>query len=222
MKKIVLIAFLSLPFFMVSQSQAQIKFGIKAGLTSTSIKADEVYTDINDANIEKLKVKGKNANVGFQGGIFSRITIVNFYVQPELLFTSTSGEVEVTTIYDSGDPVSVVKDQKFRQLDFPIMLGYKFGPVRLQAGPVGTIMLSSDPALSDVTELDDMDVKEDFNGATWGYQVGVGLDILKKVTIDVKYEGNLSKLGDGVKIAGETRNFDSRNSQFIATVGIFF
>ena len=220
MKKLVLIAIFTLPFFMVSQ--AQIKFGIKAGLTSTSIKTDEVYTDLNNADIQSLKVKGQNANVGFQGGIFSRITIVNFYVQPELLFTSTSGEVEVTTIYENQDPVSVVKDQKFRQIDFPIMLGYKLGPVRLQAGPVGTIMLSSDPALSDVAELDAMDVKEDFNGATWGYQVGVGLDILKKVTIDVKYEGNLSKLGDGIKIAGQNREFDSRNSQFIATVGIFF
>jgi len=217
MKKIVLIAILTIPFFMVSQ--AQIKFGIKAGLTSTSINADEVYNDINNADIQSLKVKGKNANVGFQGGIFSRITIVNFYVQPELLFTSTSGEVEVTTVYENQDPVSVVKDQKFRQIDFPIMLGYKLGPIRLQAGPVGTIMLSSDPALSMV---ETMDVKEEFNGATWGYQVGVGLDILKKVTIDVKYEGNLSKLGDGVEIAGQTRDFDSRNSQFVATVGIFF
>ena len=217
MKKIVLIAILTIPFFMVSQ--AQIKFGIKAGLTSTSINADEVYNDINNADIQSLKVKGKNANVGFQGGIFSRITIVNFYVQPELLFTSTSGEVEVTTVYENQDPVSVVKDQKFRQIDFPIMLGYKLGPIRLQAGPVGTIMLSSDPALSMV---ETMDVKEEFNGATWGYQVGVGLDILKKVTIDVKYEGNLSKLGDGVEIAGQTRDFDSRNNQFVATVGIFF
>ncbi|MFO7843348.1 MAG: porin family protein [Bacteroidales bacterium] len=219
MKKLVLIAFLALPFFMVSQSQAQIKFGIKAGLTSTSINADEVYTDINDANIQELKVKGQNANVGFQGGVFSRITIINFYIQPELLFTSTSGEVEVTTLFADNQTESVIKDQKFRQIDFPIMLGYKFGPVRLQAGPVGTIMLDSDPALSMVETLE---VKEEFNGATWGYQVGVGLDILKKVTIDVKYEGNLSKLGDGVKIAGENRNFDSRNSQFIATVGIFF
>ena len=217
MKKIILIAIFTLPFFIVSQ--AQIKFGIKAGLTSTSIKTDEVYTDLNNADIQSLKVKGQNANVGFQGGIFSRITIVNFYVQPELLFTSTSGEVEVTTVYENQDPVSVVKDQKFRQIDFPIMLGYKLGPIRLQAGPVGTIMLSSDPALSMV---ETMDVKEEFNGATWGYQVGVGLDILKKVTIDVKYEGNLSKLGDGVEIAGQTRDFDSRNNQFVATVGIFF
>jgi hypothetical protein len=220
MKKLVFVAIFILPFFMVSQ--AQIKFGVKAGLTSTSINTDEVIEDINDANIQSLEVKGQNANVGFQGGIFSRITIVNFYVQPELLFTSTSGEVEVTTIYENQNPVSVVKDQKFRQIDFPVMLGYKLGPIRLQAGPVGTIMLSSDPALSDVAELDAIEVKEEFNGATWGYQVGAGLDILNKVTIDVKYEGNLSKLGDGVKIAGETRNFDSRNNQWIATVGIFF
>lgn len=217
MKKIVLIAIFTIPFFMVSQ--AQIKFGIKAGLTSTSINADEVYNDVNNADIQSLKVKGKNANVGFQGGIFSRITIMNFYVQPELLFTSTSGEVEVTTVYENQDPVSVVKDQKFRQIDFPIMVGYKLGPIRLQAGPVGTIMLSSDPALSMV---ETMDVEEEFNGATWGYQVGAGLDLFKKVTIDVKYEGNLSNLGNGVKIGGETRDFDSRNSQFVATVGIFF
>ncbi len=67
-----------------------------------------------------------------------------------------------------------------------------------------------------------MDYKEEFNGATWGYQVGVGLDLGKKITIDVKYEGNLSKLADGVKIAGETRSFDSRNSQFVASLGFFF
>ena len=58
-------------------------------------------------------------------------------------------------------------------------------------------MLSSDPALDMV---DDIEAEEEFNGATWGYQVGIGFDILKKVTIDVKYEGNLSSLGDGVKI----------------------
>ena len=67
-----------------------------------------------------------------------------------------------------------------------------------------------------------MDYKEEFNGATWGYQIGVGLDILKKVTIDLKYEGNLSKLADGVKIGDQTMNFDSRNSQFVATLGFFF
>lgn len=217
MKKLVLIAIFILPFFMVTQ--AQIQFGVKGGITSTSIKADDVIQVDDASDIEELAVKGKNSKIGFQGGIMARISIVKLYVQPELLFTSTGGEVEVSALLENGDTYSEIREQKYRQLDFPIMLGYKFGPARIQAGPVGTIILGTDPSLDGFRG---MDYEEEFNGATWGYQVGVGLDLGKKLTIDVKYEGNLSKLGDGVKIGGETRDFDSRNSQFVASVGIFF
>ena len=200
-------------------AKSQIKFGVKAGITSTSIKTDEVIEITDQANFDELVVKGKNAKVGFQGGVFSRITIAKIYIQPELLFTSTSGEVEVTSLQGGTEVISEVRDQKFRQIDFPIMFGYKFGPARIQVGPVGTIVLGSDPSLDGFM---DMDYKEEFNGATWGYQVGVGLDLSKKITIDVKYEGNLSKLSDGVRIGGETRSFDSRNTQFVASLGYFF
>lgn len=222
MKRLIFITLLIIPFSIVSN--AQIKFGVKAGVTSTSIKVDEVISVANDPNattFDELAIKGMNSKIGFQGGIFSRITIINLYVQPELLFTSTSGEVEVTALLNNNvvDGTKEIREQKYRQIDFPIMLGYKFGPARIQAGPVGTIILSTDPSLDGFME---MEYEEEFNGATWGYQVGVGLDIGKKLTIDVKYEGNLSKLADGVKIAGETRSFDSRNSQFVASLGIFF
>lgn len=216
MKRIVLIALLIVPFAVVSN--AQIKFGIKAGITSTSIKADDVYSIDDASDIEELKIKGKNAKIGFQGGLMSRITILKMYVQPELLFTSTSGEVEITEVSEStGAAVSTIKEQEFKQIDIPIMVGYKFGPARIQGGPIATIVLNSTSALKDYNNYE-----EEFNGATWGYQVGLGLDLGKKITIDAKYEGNLSKLGDGIKVAGETRSFDSRNSQFVVTLGYFF
>jgi len=217
MKRLIIILVFILPLGFASN--AQIKFGIKGGLTSTSIKTDDVIQINGETDFDELAVKGKNSKVGFQGGIFSRITIAKIYIQPELLFTSTSGEVEVTSLSSGTEVVSEIREQKFRQIDFPIMLGYKAGPLRLQAGPVGTIMLSTDPSLSGFM---DMDYEEEFNGATWGYQVGIGFDIAKKVTIDIKYEGNLSKLADGVKIGDETLDFDSRNSQFVASLGFFF
>ena len=216
MKRLILILVLIVPISIVAN--AQIKFGVKAGITSTSIKVDEVFEIDDETDFNALVVKGTNSKIGFQGGVFSRITIAKLYVQPELLFTSTSGEVEVTSLLDGAEVKSEIREQKFRQIDFPIMVGYKAGPLRLQAGPVGTIMLSTDPSLDGFM---DMHYEEEFNGATWGYQVGVGLDI-KKITIDVKYEGSLSKLGDGVKIGGETRDFDSRNSQFVVNLGFFF
>lgn len=216
MKRLILIALLIIPFSLVSN--AQINFGIKGGITSTSIKVDD-FKEIDDvSDIDELTVKGKNAKIGFQGGIMARITILKLYVQPELLFTSTGGEVEVSALLDDGSTFSEIREQKYRQIDIPIMVGYKFGPARVQLGPVGTIILGSDPSLDGFRN---MNYEEEFNGATWGYQVGFGIDI-GKLTIDVKYEGNISKLTDGVKIGDETLDFDSRNSQFIASLGFFF
>lgn len=217
MKRIILVLTIMLSISIVSE--AQIKFGAKIGLTSTSIKVDETIKDINESDFDKLVIQGQNAKVGFQGGIFTRITILKLYIQPELLFTSTGGEVQITSLDGVNEIKTEIREQKFRQIDFPIMIGYKAGPLRLQGGPVGTIVLSSDPSLDGFM---DMDYEEEFNGATWGYQVGIGFDLFKKVTIDVKYEGSLSKLADGVKIGGETRSFDSRNNQFIASIGFFF
>jgi len=219
MKRLILIALLVIPFTMVSNAQKDFfKIGLKAGITSTSIKVDDVI-DIDDASdIDELAIKGKNAKIGFQGGLMARITIAKLYVQPELLFTSTSGEVEVTELLEStGTTVSKIKDQDFKQIDIPIMVGAKFGPARIQVGPIATIMLNNSSVLKDYQNYE-----EEFNGATWGYQVGLGLDLGKKITIDAKYEGNLSKLGDGIKIGGETRSFDSRNSQFVVSLGYFF
>ncbi len=65
----------------------------------------------------------------------ARITILNLYVQPELLFTSTGGDVEVSALLDDGNTFTQIREQKYRQIDFPIMVGYKFGPARIQAGP---------------------------------------------------------------------------------------
>ena len=218
MKRIILISLLLIPFYMVSN--AQIKFGVKGGITTTSIKADDII-DVNDASdIDELVVKGKNAKVGFQGGVMARVTIMKLYVQPELLFTSTSGEVQVSGLFTDGTAFNEVREQKYRQLDIPIMVGYKVAKFfRIQAGPVGTIVLSSDPALD---MFDNVEVKEEFNGATWGYQIGLGLDFGEKITIDAKYEGNLSKLADGVNIGDNSYNFDSRNNQFVVSLGFFF
>ena len=107
----------------------------------------------------------------------------------------------------------MVKDQQFNKIDMPIMVGMKFGPARVQLGPIASIVLSNKSALADYGNYE-----EEFNGATWGYQVGVGLDLGESIILDAKYEGSLSRLGKGVKIGGETRNFDSRTNQFV--VGI--
>ncbi len=217
MKKIFL---LLTALLMVGTLHAQIKFGAKAGITYSSFNIDETYdlTDIQDISIDELDVEQKDMLVGLQGGFFGRITIVNFFVQPELLFTTARSDVKVESTLENGEITETIKEQNFNKVDIPIMAGWKFGPARIQAGPVASFVVKNQSALSAVAN----NFSEEFNKATWGYQVGVGLDVLKTVTLDVKYEGSLSKLGDKVRFAGEPREFDSRPRQLIATVGIFF
>jgi len=54
-----------------------------------------------------------------------------------------------------------------------------------------------------------------------GWVLRAGVDLGKRIALDLKYEGNFSKLGNGVVIGGNTYKFDSRNRQWIFGIGIF-
>jgi hypothetical protein len=198
---------------------AQIKFGAKAGITYSAINVEETYdlTNVDEVSLDELSVEQEDFRVGLQGGFFGRLTIVNFYVQPELLFTTANAGVKVTEL-QNGQATQTIKEQEFNKVDIPIIAGWKFGPARIQAGPVASFVVKNESAVGAVLG----NFKEEFNSATWGYQVGVGLDVLKTVTLDVKYEGSLSRLGDQVKIGDSSFDIDSRPRQIIMTVGIFF
>ncbi len=205
MKKYIFISLLLL-IFSAGQSFGQIKLGLRAGISSSNVKVDDVVK----IGSEEYKLKSGDPKVGFHFGLVSRIQLFNLFVQPELLFTSSGGDVKVTDI----NGFTTVKEQKYNKLDIPVLAGIKFGPARIEVGPVASVLLSSKSELFD-------NGKETMKNATIGYQAGVGLDI-SRLAIDLKYEGNLSKLGDGVKIGGDEYNFDTRNSQLILSLGFFF
>ena len=77
--------------------------------------------------------------------------------------------------------------------------------------------------LSSNSEIRDYitDYEGKINSATFGYQAGIGLGIWK-LDFDARYEGNLTKLGDQVRIGGKPYNLDSRARQFIFSLGYAF
>jgi hypothetical protein len=210
MKKVFLIL-IGISLFVAAN--AQIKFGVKGGVNSSTIKMDNIITVTQ--GIEEYSLEGlKTASVGFHAGLMTRVTFFGVFIQPELYFSSTGGEVEVTDLITQD--ISI-KKMEFKKLDIPVLAGFKFGPARINAGPVASIIIDSKADL-----IETAGYEEKLKGASFGYQAGVGLDILNTISLDVRYEGNLSKLGDGVNIGGEDFEFDSRNPQFIFSLGIFF
>lgn len=207
MKRVIM--FMSIAILIAANADSQFRFGLRGGINTAYFKAKDVITD------ENVRITTLNdATVGFHGGVMAQVSFFGLFIQPELLLSSIESEVKI------NDPeqnlVDQIKSQSYTKLDFPVLVGKRFGPLRVGIGPVGTIMLNTD------SELNDLGYREQFNSATFGYQLGAGLDILKRFALDIKYEGNLSKVGNGIRIAGQDREFDSRSRQFIVSLGIFF
>lgn len=218
MKKIIIVL-LAVMTFNIANAQF-LRFGFKAGVSSTNVKFDDIKNIESSDGLKEYAIKQGDSKMGFHAGLYGRIQLMGLFVQPELLFTHSQGEVVLADVTASQ---MYTETQKFNKIDIPVIVGWKFGPARFGIGPVASFMLSENDGLKDKLSSISSEVTDNkFRKATFGYQVGVGLDILKKITLDVRYEGNLSKLGSGIKLGGEDYKFDQRNPQFIFSAGIFF
>lgn len=199
---VILVAFLAIPVF------SQVKFGIKAGVATTTVPTYDITTGTN--TIKTLK----DASYGFHAGIFLRWSLLGIYLQPEVVFATNTYEYNVT----QGTNPEILMKQTFNKLDVPVLLGVKLGPIRLNAGPVATVQIGSPDALIDDPNFDKM-----YKGATFGYQAGAGFDLFKKLTFDVKYEGSLSKkFGDAITVGSQTFKLDSRQPSVLFSLGLMF
>ena len=138
--------------------------------------------------------------LGYQAGVVSQIKISNFFVQPEALFTGSRAQI-----------VQLGKQQQefqlsFYKLDIPTMVGLSVLGIRLQAGPVFSIMFS---AMHPGMNKNDL-----YKRLTLGYQAGVGYDIWNLI-LDLKFEGNLTKFGKKIV----NIDTDHRLRQVILSVG---
>jgi hypothetical protein len=174
---------------------AQLNIGPKIGTNSS-------FVSVMDKTISNSE---GNPVYGFHGGVFGRAQISFLFIQPEILFMSGTGEIE---IIDDKSNVQTV-DYDFNRLDFPVQVGFRLGKVlRIGGGPVFSVLLEDSVHGSTNNSLS-------FKDSSVGYQVGLGFDIWKLV-FDLKYEGSLSKVQDSfLKIPT-----DQRISQIVFGLGL--
>lgn len=170
-----------------AQLSSPISFGVHAGLTSTKV----------DAKVPTMDDLNEKADNGMMLGVFARINLSKWYIQPELNYVSRKSSVNNVDI-------------KLKSLDIPILLGYKI--VKLPAfnlrafgGPVASFNV--DDNLKEVF-LGSV-VKDKAKGAVWNAKVGLGADFWK-FTLDVDYEFGLTDVSS---------EFLKKNKMFNVTVG---
>ncbi len=211
MKKLFALLFvvlLALPAF------SQIKFGLKAGVSTTSLTMPSVKTVTSGTSSFTVDAL-TNAKYGFHGGAFMRLSFFSFYVQPEFLFTTRTNEYTVQNVQTSA---STIVKQKFNKFDIPVMLGFKLGPLRVNAGPTGSFLINTPVDL-----ITNPDFKNRYSKMTVGYQAGLGFDLMEFLTFDLRYEGSLKKYQNQIQnITGTNFNLDDRPNAFLFSLGIMF
>ena len=209
-----LFASLLISFCLFQTSQAQVKFGLRGGLSSADLEPSS-FLVVGNNSFNDLKVEVEDAGYGYHLGLFMQAKIGNFFIQPEILYNSMSTDYKITDI-SFENSVTSIKEEQFNDLDIPVMVGFKWLFLRLGGGPVGHVHLDSTSGLFDIDGY-----SEDFKSVRFGWQAGIGLDIWKLV-IDLKYEGNFNNFGDHITIGGQQFDFDTGDNRMIVSVGLAF
>ena len=175
MKKIIL-AFAAL-FLMVQASQAQLlpsfKLGVKGALNFSSLKSDGKWLN-------------SDTKTGYQLGVWGRVGIAGFHLQPELYYSQKKAGFDPTEDAEAGEVT-------IKSMDLPILLGTRIGlgplGVRIQAGPVFSFAQDGKFDIKTATNF------ADYKKTSTGIIGGVGADI-RNFTVDLRYEHGLNNLSE--------------------------
>ncbi|MEM7654718.1 MAG: porin family protein [Bacteroidota bacterium] len=191
----------------------KLKFGPRVGLASSGISASSLNIQNGD-DLDALKLDLQESSSELQMGVFARVQFLGLYLQPEVLLTTAS------TSFAYEDLITGATDQlteRYVNVEVPIMAGLKLGPLRVQGGPVYRMNLLSRSDLRDIDGLN-----RSFKEASVGLQAGVGLDLGKKIVVDLKYESDISAARDELTIFGNTHQVAQHGGRLIGSVGFSF
>ncbi|QQD14760.1 porin family protein [Sphingobacterium sp. UDSM-2020] len=161
----------------VATANAQLLPGVEIGLKGA-------------LNFSKFKSDGKYFNsdnkAGYQAGLYGRVGVLGFHVQPEIYITGKNTTIKA----ENGQTTDV----KFTSVDIPVLLGKRFGlgPIgaRIQTGPIFSFKVDDKQDMK-IPELDPNSYKK--NGTSWTF--GVGADV-SSLRVDLRYEMGLSKINN--------------------------
>ena len=197
MRKILLL----LTWFSALYSSAQsskrdegIKFGIKAGINSSSFNGD-VPENISMRN-------------GLHAGIVTEIIISDqFSFQPELLFSAQGLKLDNSTNQPSSK-------QRFNYINLPLLVKYyAYDKLSVEFGPQVGFLINADNRSNEGNQ----DIK-DQNIVDFGMDLGLGYELKNGIFFQGRYNLGITNVNG----ADNNDAFKYTNSVFQVSVGVFF
>lgn len=205
----------------LNASAQDFAWGAKVSATTPNLKIEDIK-NLNNPDETVQLLENTDASLGYQLGIFARVSLLGIYIQPEAMLSNSKSEIKFTDVMDENQElVDVIGEVKLNKIDVPVMVGKRFLKVfRINAGPVFTLLLSQDIDQSGAGGAYE-EIQSNYKNSTVGMQYGIGLDIAS-INIDLRHEMAMQSIAEDITIGDTTFEADQRMDQFLLSVGIKF
>jgi hypothetical protein len=169
--------------FFVAIASAQFSFGVKAGYNSSLTLSN--LGSVSDGSYNLSNVKGEMWN-NFQAGLFARVYLKKFYIEPELLYSVQKKEYDMLDVMIDGNATDINSYMSISNVEVPLMIGYKLldlkiANLRVFAGPKFILNTGSTldyKNIEDGQPVTSDKLLQDFKASQIDLEVGAGVDVL--------------------------------------------
>ena len=219
-KQILLFASVLISAFTFAQSKPS--FGIRAGVSSSSMKGDAVNSLQDLLDYTNGGITTSN-HTGFFGGVNASIPVSELVsVEPGVYYTQKGYDMKGKLNFKGAEFLGANAQAKLSShyIDIPLLLKLNFNGLQLFAGPQVSYLAKADlrttaGALGFNVLDKTMDATDQFHRWDAGVTGGIGYQFQNGFNIAASYDHGLSKVD-------ANQNFDSYNRSFKVGVGFNF
>lgn len=221
MKKQILL-FLSIAIASVAMAQDKTSFGIRGGMTSSSMKGDANESLQNLLEVTDGMITTRNQTGMYAGGFVSIPVGGQFSIEPGVYYSQKGyelhGALDLKGVEFLG--VNAKAQLKSQYIDMPLLVKANFNGFQVFAGPQVSYLTRADlktsAGLLGFNLLSEkFDVTDEFNRWDAGVTGGIGYQFSNGFHVTAAYDHGLTKVD-------ANRNVDAYNRSFKVGVGFSF
>ena len=190
-------------------SVAQVRAGLRAGV---SLSADGVAVESFTYDTRSYRLSVDDVRAGLHVGAFLQARLGKIVLQPELLLHATRTDYYLEELL-TAQTLASIRTERVSTIELPVLVAYRWGALRLQAGPVARSSVAQSSELLGIA-----DYRYAPDRVAIGYQAGIGLDI-RRFLLDIKYDGSFDAGGSAVDIGGQRLDLSQGRNRTYLTLG---
>lgn len=177
----------------------KVNLGIKAGFNSSMFMVSELK--IKDVTIDEVQ---NNYKIGYFGALFMRINMKKHFIQPEVSYNVSKGEIvfdKLGSQHPAVEPDYASVQSVLHSIDFPVLYGYnvvKKGPYGMSifAGPKLRYLWGKRNEIT-FTNFDQKGIHEKLYPLNVSAVIGVGVNI-SRIFFDFRYEQGIRNISKSI------------------------